>query len=137
VFRKTFIATFAAAVLVSGAAYAQTLGIGTTKGGFTNQAGQSLAKMLSQNTDLQVRAQPFGGSSVYVPLLNKGELEFGLVNELEALFAVTGTGIYPDRPNPDLRVVSVSIPFRVATFVRKDSDIKTLADLKGKRVPSG
>lgn len=125
------------AALVAAPAAAQTVGVGTTKGGFTNQAGQSLSKVVSQMTDIQMRSQPFGGSSVYVPAVNAGKLEFGLVNELESLYAVTGTGIYPGRKHPNLRVVSATIPFRVATFARKDSNIKTLKDLKGKRVPSG
>ena len=127
----------AAAALISTAVSAQTVGIGTTKGGFTNQAGQSLSKVVSQNTDIQMRSQPFGGSSVYVPMMNAGQIEFGLVNELESLYAVTGTGIYPDRKHPNLRVVSATIPFRVAIFVRKGSDIKSIKDLKGKRVSSG
>ena len=98
---------------------AQTVGVGTTKGGFTNQAGQSLSKVVSQKTNIQMRSQPFGGSSVYVPAVNAGKLEFGLVNELESLYAVTGTGIYPGRKHPNLRVVSATIPFRVAIFVKK------------------
>lgn len=132
-----FVATMSVGALLSGAVAAQTVGVGTTKGGFTNQAGQSLSKVVSQNTKIQMRSQPFGGSSVYVPSMNAGKLEFGLVNELEALYAVTGTGVYPGRQHPKLRVVTATIPFRVAIFVKKDSPIKTLKDLKGKRVPSG
>ena len=108
------------AALVAAPAAAQTVGVGTTKGGFTNQAGQSLSKVVSQLTDIQMRSQPFGGSSVYVPAVNAGKLEFGLVNELESLYAVTGTGIYPDRKHPNLRVVTATIPFRVAIFVQKE-----------------
>jgi TRAP transporter TAXI family solute receptor len=136
--KNVFIVSLATTALMSMAAMAaDTVGIGNTKGGWTNQAGQSLAKVVSQNSDIQMRAQPFGGSSVYVPAVNAGKLEFGLVNELEALYAVTGTVIYPGRKNPNLRVVSATIPFRVATFARADSNIRTLKDLKGKRVPSG
>tara|TARA_B100000315_G_scaffold229372_1_gene238907 strand:- start:7947 stop:8906 length:960 start_codon:yes stop_codon:yes gene_type:complete len=135
--KRLFIASIAAAGLLSVTASAQTVGVGTTKGGFTNQAGQSLSKVVSQKTDIQMRSQPFGGSSVYVPAVNAGKLEFGLVNELESLYAVTGTGIYPGRKHPNLRVVSATIPFRVAIFVKKDSPIKSIKDIKGKRVPSG
>ncbi len=128
-----------AALLFAGTANADTIGIGTTKGGFTNQAGQSLSKVVSQNTDLQMRSQPFAGSSVYVPATNDGQIEFALVNELESLHAVTGTGTYKDlgRKLPNLRVVTATIPFRVALYVRADSNIRTVADLKGKRVPAG
>ena len=132
-----FLAVLATGAVAASAVSAQTVGIGTTKGGFTNQAGAAISKVISQKTDLQMRAQPFGGSSVYVPAMNAGKIEFGLVNELESLYAVTGTGVYPGRKHPNLRVVSVLIPFRVSIFVKKDSPIKTLADLKGKRVSSG
>ena len=76
-------------------------------------------------------------AKAHVPAVNAGKLEFGLVNELESLYAVTGTGIYPGRKHPNLRVVSATIPFRVAIFVKKDSPIKSVKDIKGKRVPSG
>ena len=135
--KRLLIASITAVTMMSGAAFAQTVGIGNTKGGWTNQGGQSLAKVVSQKTDIQMRSQPFGGSSVYVPSMNAGKLEFGLVNELESMYAVTGTGIYPGRKHPNLRVVSTTIPFRVAFFVKQDSPIKRLKDLRGKRVPSG
>lgn len=135
--KNLFVASMATAALLSTAAFSQTVGIGNTKGGWTNQGGQSLSKVVSQKTDIQMRSQPFGGSSVYVPAINAGKLEFGLVNELESLYAVTGTGVYPGRKHPNLRVASATIPFRVAFFVKKDSPIKSIKDLKGKRVPSG
>ncbi len=130
------LAVSAGVMLMSSAAMAQTVGIGTTKGGFTNQMGQALSKVVSQKTDLQMRSQPFGGSSVYVPAMDAGQLEFCLVNELEAYYAVSGTGIY-DKKHPNIRVVSTTIPFRNGIYVRADSDIKTMGDLKGKRVPGG
>ena len=85
----------------------------------------------------KMRAQTFGGSGIYVPQVSAGTLQFGLANELETHFAVTGTGIYKGRAQPDLQIASVLVPFRVALFPKKGSDIKTVADLKGKRVPSG
>jgi len=132
-----FITLIVAVALMSTAAFSQTVGVGTTKGGFANQAGQSLSKVVSQKTGIQMRSQPFGGSSVYVPAVNAGKLEFGLVNELESLYAVTSTGIYPGRKHPNLRVFSATIPFRVAIFIKKDSPIKSIKDIKSKRVPSG
>lgn len=124
-------------VACAGLALGQPVGMGTTKRGYTNQAGAAIAKVVSQTTSLNMRAQTFGGSSVYVPAVNAGQLEFGLANELETTFAVSGTAIYKGRPQQDLRIVTVLTPFRTAIFVRADSPIKTLADLKGKRVPYG
>ena len=65
-----------------------------------------------------------------------GEQQFGLANELETHYAVTGTAIYKGKPQPDLRVVAVLTPLYSVFFVAKDLPIKTIADLKGKRVPT-
>ena len=115
---------------------AQSAGMGTTKTAFTSQAGTAIAKVVSQNTSIRMRAQKFGGSSVYVPLLNKGGIDFALANELEMLYAVTGTGIY-NKKHPNLRIVTVLTPFRTAVFVRADSPYRKVSDLKGKRFASG
>ena len=116
---------------------AQTLGMAGTNRGYTQQASAAIAKIVTEKAGMQMRVQTFGGTSVYVPLVNQGQMDFGLANEYETFMAVTGTGIYDGRQLGDLRIGSVLTPFRVAIFVRADSDIKTIADLKGRRVPSG
>ena len=139
-FFQSIILTLAALALPalagSSLVIAQSAGMGTTKTAFTSQAGTAIAKVVSQNTSIRMRAQKFGGSSVYVPLLNKGQIDFALANELEMLYAVTGTVIYKKK-HPNLRIVTVLTPFRTAVFVRKNSSFRTMADLKGKRFPSG
>ena len=84
-----------------------------------------------------MRVQPFGGSGAYVPQVNAGALEFGLANELESYYAGSGTAIYKGRKQSNLRVIARLQPFRVAIYVPKDSPIKSIKDLKGKRVSSG
>lgn len=118
------------------AAVAQTYGLGTGKQGFyTYSAGATIAKVASDH-GLQLRVQPYGGTSAYVPAVDANEVEFGLANELETTYAVKGEVIYKGKPQPDVRVVAILTPFYSVLFVRKDSDIKSLADLKGKRVPT-
>jgi TRAP transporter TAXI family solute receptor len=126
-----------ALALAAGAAQAQTVGIGTSKqGGFTYSAGAAIAKAVEVDKNgMRMLVRPYGGSGVYVPAVNKGELDFALANALETRYAVTGTGAYKGRQQPNIRVVSVMLPLRVAIFTRKDSPIKTIKDLKGKRVP--
>lgn len=133
----TFMAAAAITVITASAASAQTIGIAGTNRGFTSQASAAIAKIITEKTGLQMRAQTFGGSSIYVPQVSGGRMEFGLANELETHFAVTGTGIYKGRPQPGLRIAARLVPFYVAIFARKGSDIRTIADLKGKRVPAG
>jgi TRAP transporter TAXI family solute receptor len=130
------IAVVTAAAIAGGQpGLAQNYGIGTGKQGFyTYSAGAAIAKVASDN-GLALRIQPYGGTSAYVPAVNANEIEFGLANELETNYAVTGQVIYKEK-NPDVRVVAVLTPLYSVLFVRKDSPIKTIADLKGKRVPT-
>ena len=139
-------ATLRSSILAAGAmaaatalvipADAQIYSIGTGKQGFfTYSAGAAIAKVAADG-GLNLRVKPFGGTSAYVPGVNAGEQQFGLANELETHFAVTGTVIYKDKPQPDLRVIAVLTPLYSQFFVAKDLPIKSIADLKGKRVPS-
>ncbi len=127
----------AAAIVIAAPASAQIYSLGTGKQGFfTYSAGAAIAKVAADG-GLNLRVKPFGGTSAYVPGVNAGEQQFGLANELETHYAVTGEVIYKDKPQPDLRVVAVLTPLYSVFFVAKDSPIKTIADLKGKRVPAG
>jgi TRAP transporter TAXI family solute receptor len=129
-------AVAAAAVAVPVPATAQMYGIGTGKQGFwTYSAGAAIAKVASDK-GMTLRLQPYGGTSAYVPAVNANEIEFGLANELETNYAVTGKVMYQGKPQPDVRIVAILSPLYSVLYVRKDSDIKTIADLKGKRVPT-
>jgi len=130
-------AAAAAAIAMASPAAAQIYSLGTGKQGFfTYSAGAAIAKVAADG-GLNLRVKPFGGTSAYVPGVNAGEQQFGLANELETHYAVTGQVIYKDKPQPDLRVVAVLTPLYSEFFVAKDSPIKSIADLKGKRVPTG
>jgi len=137
--RSAHVAAAAAAVLAviaAAPADAQTYGVATGKQGFfAYSAGAAISKIASDN-GLPLRVQPFGGVSSYVPAVNANEVEFGLVTELETNYAVTGQGIYKGKASPNIRAITIINPFYSVLFVRKDSPIKTIADLKGKTVPT-
>lgn len=112
----------------------QPLGIGTMGQGTLGYAmGAAIATVLQEKAGLSARIQPSSGTSSYLPLINSGELDFGIANILEAREAML-TG---DRKLQNLRFASVLFPFRVGLFVKKDSPAKTIADLKGLRVTYG
>lgn len=119
-------------------ALAQSVGIGTTPQGSMNYSmGSAVAKVITEKAKVQARVQPNSGDSVLLPLVNSGELTYGVTNITEALDAASGAGPYNGRKNPDLRLASILIPVKTGFFVKKDSPIKTLADLKGKRITYG
>ncbi len=130
------VASFAVAVSVVGSAAAQTVGIGSSgPGSITYSISSAIAKIITEQVGAQARVQPRGGNSVVLPAVNAGEVDFGVGNTNEVGEALSGTGGYEGQKLSDLRVVTVLMPTPVAVFVKKDSSIKSLKDLRGKRVP--
>jgi TRAP transporter TAXI family solute receptor len=115
---------------------AQVVGLGTTQAGATFQLATGLAKVVSDKGGLQMRTQPMAGAAQYAPLVNRGDIEFGISNVPELHYLVSGTVIV-DRPNPDLKMVARIVPWYNGLVVKKDSNLRTLSDLKGQPVPAG
>jgi TRAP transporter TAXI family solute receptor len=126
------IVTSAAAATAS----AQVVGLGTTQTGATFQLATGLAKVISDKGGMQMRTQPMAGAAQYAPLVNRGDIEFGISNVPELHYLISGTVIV-ERPNPDLRMVARIVPWYNGLVVKKDSPIRLLADLKGQPVPAG
>lgn len=119
------------------AAQAQQLGIGTMgQGNLGYSMGTAIASVLAKH-DVNAIVQPSGGTSTYLPLIDAGELDLGIANVIESGEAAAGEAGFKGHELKNLRAVSVLFPFKVGIFVRDDSDIKTIADLKGKRVAYG
>jgi TRAP transporter TAXI family solute receptor len=137
--RKLFIgATFLASLAVAGSATAQPIGLGTSpQGTLTYSVGAAVSKVLAEKGDIQSRVQPSSGTGAMIPLVNSGEVDMGFCNTLELYDSFNGVGTFDGRKNPNLRAVGVIFPIKVGLFVRADSDIKTIADLKGKTVAYG
>ena len=125
------------ALLWQSPVHAQSMGIGTNpQGSLGFSIASALAKVMTENGEIDTRAVGMGGSSVFIPQVNSGELAFSTSNTFESIFATTGTGYFPGQPNPNLRVMAALVPFTVGIMVRADSDVHSLTDLKGKRFPS-
>jgi TRAP transporter TAXI family solute receptor len=118
------------------AANADTIDIGSSNpGSITYSASTAIAKLLTGKFDRQVRVLPHGGQSAFVPAINSGEVDLGAANAFETADGVNGTGIYEGRVLDKLRVVAVLMPLRNVFWVAEKSDIKSISDLKGKKVP--
>ncbi|MHA1570234.1 MAG: TAXI family TRAP transporter solute-binding subunit [Alphaproteobacteria bacterium] len=119
------------------AANAETVGIGTSKGGANARIGSSIASVVSSNAGYQMRPQRLGGTQQYMPMVNAGRLEFGLSNVMQYYMAARGTGLAKGKPNSNLRLVATLMQFRIGVLVRKSDGITSMAGLKGKKVPTG
>ena len=121
--------------LGASAVVAELAALGSTARGGTSQIGRTLAAAISEVGELQIRPQELANTADYIPLVNAGEIEFGIANVVQLTYAVNGTGMSEGRPNANLKMVATLMPFRSAYIVRKDSDIESVEDMKGRRVP--
>lgn len=93
-----------------------------------------LAAVASRATPIAAKVQPYNGPNAWMPLMENGEVEFGIINILDSHMASTGTGNYK-KPYPMIRIVAGGVfPFTGSIMVRDKSDIKRPSDLKGKRM---
>ncbi len=130
--------SFATALAVGGMAAAETVGIAASKkGSLYDRSGTVIAKVVTNKGGLSATLRNYTSPNVYLPAMNKGQVDFGLANQFELALAIKGEGHFKGRPMPNLRAVTIMYPLRVAFFVKKDSPIKTIADLKGKTMPDG
>jgi uncharacterized protein len=119
-------------------ANAQTVGLATSAAGtLYHTQGSVMAPILLDKGKIELRLQPFASPNIHLPIINAGKVDLGLANIYEVLLALEGQDFYKGRTNPNLRLVTITSPLRVALYVRQDSPIKSLTDLKGKRVPWG
>jgi hypothetical protein len=128
----------ALALLAAGAAQAQNVGIAASNpGSLYHSTGTAVAKLANDVAQMKATVYPFASATIYLPAVNAGEYAFGISNVEEMRVAVLGIDQFKGRPYADLRATAILYPLRVAFFVRKDSPIRTVAGLKGKRVVDG
>jgi TRAP transporter TAXI family solute receptor len=132
-------------LLALGVAQAQqppkSVTVGTNPAGtvFYAVAG-GLASVISGAAPFQAVVQPYTGTSTFLPLLDNGELDLGVVNAVDmglayqgpARFKIGGRNPFPHVPNT--RLLMRGSPLTASLVTRKDTGIKTVHEVKGKRV---
>jgi TRAP transporter TAXI family solute receptor len=109
------------------------IGTGGT-GGTYYPVGGMIANAVSTPT-INVSAVATNGSVANVNGIVGGSMESGFSQADINAWAFTGTGIYEGKPKiEELRVIANLYPESVHVVVKKGANIKSLADLKGKRV---
>jgi uncharacterized protein len=115
--------------------------IGTNPAGTVFYAVASgLASVISGAGPMQSVVQPYTGTSTFLPLLDNGEIDFGVVNAVDMSLAYQGPtrlkvgGRNPFPHVPNTRLLMRGSPLTASLVSKKDSTIKTVFDVKGKRV---
>ncbi|PUE62724.1 immunogenic protein [Limnohabitans sp. 2KL-17] len=110
------------------------IGTGGTAGTYYPVGGM-IANAVSQPGKIVATAQATNGSVANVNGVAGGAMESGFSQSDVATWAYTGTGVYEGKPKvSDLRMIANLYPESIHLVVKKGSGIKSVADLKGKRV---
>ncbi|MFM8678859.1 MAG: TAXI family TRAP transporter solute-binding subunit [Alphaproteobacteria bacterium] len=143
--RRQFITLAAAAAAASGSGAAQAqqqffrIGTGGTGGPYFPVGGM-LANAISEASGTGVKglvatAVASNGSLANINAIGAGQFEAGLTQADVAYWAWSGTGLFEGRPKVDgIRFVANLYPESVQIVVKRGSGIRSVADLKGKRV---
>ena len=129
-------ATALVALSVPNAARAELkrITIGTNAAGtLYNQIGTVVSTLIQKQTGIPTTTRPFAGTSVYLPQLQRGEIEFGLNSSLDASIAYLGQDEYK-QPLTKVRGAMLIARAYYGFYAKASSGLKSVADLKGKPV---
>jgi len=133
-------AALGAALLLAGAAQAQqnTLSIVTGgTGGVYYPLGGGLANILTKNTPgLSATAEVTGGSVDNLKLVGAGRADIGFSQVDAAVDAINGQDKFKGSPTK-VRALAVLYPNQMHVVTVEGTGVKTMKDLKGKRVSTG
>ena len=114
-----------------------TIGTGGVTGTYYPTGG-AICQMVNKNkkeTNIRCSVESTGGSVYNVNTIKAGELDFGISQSDTAYQAYKGEGKFEGAASvPELRSAIAIYPELLALVVSQKSGIKTMADLKGKKI---
>lgn len=100
--------------------------------------GGAIAEILNHNMDnVKATAQSTGASVANINLLNGGSVQLALVQNDVSYYADNGTELFKDNKIENLRCIATLYPETCQIITLKKTGIKTVADLRGKKVAVG
>ncbi len=136
----TIALAFALTLPQSAAAQQKFVTIGT--GGVTGvyyAVGGAICRLVNKDrakTGIRCSVESTGGSVYNVNTIKAGELDFGMAQSDVQYQAYNGTGSFKE-PDKDLRAVFSVHPEPFTLVARKEANVQSFKDLKGKRVNVG
>ena len=109
-----------------------TIGTGPA-GSLYNQVGTTLSTLVQSHLGITGAARPFTGTTSYLPLVQTGDIEAGILGGLESRDSFAGNPPYPAAMDNLRALLVVSRP-SFQFFTRASDGMTTIADLRGRRV---
>ena len=99
--------------------------------------GGAIADVLSKNVEgINASAQSTGASVANINMLKEGEVDLAIVQNDITYYAVNGTDMF-DKKVDNIRAIASLYPETCQFVTLETSDIRSVADLKGKKVAVG
>jgi len=100
--------------------------------------GGAIAKIINEDVDnANASAQSTGASVTNTRLIGKKEVELAILQNDIASYAVNGQNQFADNPVTNMKGIATLYPEVIQIVVREDAGIKSIQDLKGKKVAVG
>jgi len=94
-----------------------------------------IATVISRHNPITIRVQPFIGASAWLPSMDKGEMDMGIITSGDAVSAYRGIVIYKTAFK-NIRILTIGGTNYLGFYVAKDSNMTSVADLRGKKIPA-
>ena len=136
--RRVFVAGLASGFFGWSASFAQAplrrISIGSNPAGtnFHLVAG-GLAKLFQEQLDIPSIVRPYSGSSVYLPMLQRGEIALGINSSIDAWLAYRGLAPFAAALG-NIRALFGVYPLGYMYWTRANERIERIEDLRGRRV---
>jgi len=119
----------------------RVINIGTHKpGAFFNVVATAVATMVGKHTPMQTKVNPMGGAGAWMPMMATGEIDLGICNIWDSWKGYLGEEAYGKLSKGKgfpVRLVLTGICNDISITASGTSGIKTLKDLRGKRLAAG
>ncbi len=96
-----------------------------------------IAGYVENSTGSRVVVQASGGGTENIRLMKQGQYQMGYAEANVMVYGYEGINLFKDNSYKDMRFVANTYPLVFQAVVRKDSDIHTLYDLRGKGFSPG
>ena len=99
--------------------------------------GMAMGTILAEKTGIKVDAISTGASKANIQSIQLGEVDMAVVQNDVMYYAYTGTDLFTGEQTQDFAAMAILYPELCQIIASKESGIKTVADLAGKRVSVG